>query len=621
MGFVDPAAQIFHQHLGVDKLRCTLVPSRSAVWRIRRTKVRLSAFAACTLVNAGLLEFKDLKPFRAQEHYTDEGPVDPLSGAFAACMRAINGMALGLVEVPTESFKVVQAPLKLGQQMTRASAFSSSLKGKERARPSASRSSLSNEHDTSSIDDFKSSRSLRSNTNPTPESSTAARQRPHLQHMPASAPPNQKDMLRKRVPHVSQGIGRTTRSFVRSVPEVSVSLTRGVHNLPKLWGDDTVRPQERVTDMRTGMRALGREFAFGYYDSLSGLVTQPMKGAQQEGVSGFFKGLGKGFGGLLTKLSAAHLGILSHTMQGVHKEIQKLFADDVSGYIAASRATQGYEEWLRSSDAEKQDVIDRWQLIEELVWKRKSDNRINEAMNNGQSLDAGTASLFDSASVRSTTASAPVTPAHFSGFGTSSDTGAGDYQFTPKSASSSPRTLSSISSTIARRSLTLAADDGLDGSLPTSPLIDEDGELSRAPTLPAAETAERQKSILRRKPLPVTASSSTNAASPADGGHVAGTTQERFEADQQRCPGEKTAEELEEDEMVMRYIKKQSMREAELQARGKRRTRSTEVQEEEELQRAMQMSLDTQSRCRGEAEDSDEDFKKALELSMQDAGG
>ena len=119
----------------------------------------------------------------------------------------------------------------------------------------------------------------------------------------------------------------------------------------------------------------------------------------------------------------------------------------------------------------------------------------------------------------------------------------------------------------------------------------------------------------------MTASSSTNAASPADGGHVASTTRERFEADQQRCPEEKTAEELEEDEMVTRYIKKQSMREAELQARGKRRTRSSEVQENEELQRAMQMSLDTQSRCRGEAEDSDEDFKKALELSMQDAGG
>ena len=54
-------AKSLHHALGVDGLRCNLVNSRSAVWRIRRTKVRLSAFAATTLVNEGLLESSDLK--------------------------------------------------------------------------------------------------------------------------------------------------------------------------------------------------------------------------------------------------------------------------------------------------------------------------------------------------------------------------------------------------------------------------------------------------------------------------------------------------------------------------------------------------------------------------------
>lgn len=57
----DNGAVSFHQMLDVDKLRCSLCPHRGAVWRIRRTDARLSALAATTLSNAGLLNFNELK--------------------------------------------------------------------------------------------------------------------------------------------------------------------------------------------------------------------------------------------------------------------------------------------------------------------------------------------------------------------------------------------------------------------------------------------------------------------------------------------------------------------------------------------------------------------------------
>ena len=57
----EQGAQTFHQFLDVDKMRCLLAPERAAVWRIRRTDVGLSAFAATTLATEGLLNFKDLK--------------------------------------------------------------------------------------------------------------------------------------------------------------------------------------------------------------------------------------------------------------------------------------------------------------------------------------------------------------------------------------------------------------------------------------------------------------------------------------------------------------------------------------------------------------------------------
>lgn len=57
----EVGAKNFHSNLDIESLRCALAPSRAAVWRIKRTKIRLSAFAATVLGNEGLLEFSNLK--------------------------------------------------------------------------------------------------------------------------------------------------------------------------------------------------------------------------------------------------------------------------------------------------------------------------------------------------------------------------------------------------------------------------------------------------------------------------------------------------------------------------------------------------------------------------------
>ena len=57
----DAGAQTFHTALQIDILRCSLAPSRVAVWRVKRTKIRLSTFAAAVLGSEGLLDFSELK--------------------------------------------------------------------------------------------------------------------------------------------------------------------------------------------------------------------------------------------------------------------------------------------------------------------------------------------------------------------------------------------------------------------------------------------------------------------------------------------------------------------------------------------------------------------------------
>jgi hypothetical protein len=56
----EVGAREFHSYLG-DEVRCSLLPDRCAIWRIKRTKVRLSAQAAAVLSAHGLLDFKTLK--------------------------------------------------------------------------------------------------------------------------------------------------------------------------------------------------------------------------------------------------------------------------------------------------------------------------------------------------------------------------------------------------------------------------------------------------------------------------------------------------------------------------------------------------------------------------------
>lgn len=101
-----------------------------------------------------------------------------------------------------------------------------------------------------------------------------------------------------------KGVSRIVTTGVKSPMNFCLGLARGFRNAPRLYNDDTVRPQEKVTDLASGFKVAGKEFGFGFYDGLTGLVTQPLKGAEKEGGIGLLKGIGKGIGGLVLKPAA-----------------------------------------------------------------------------------------------------------------------------------------------------------------------------------------------------------------------------------------------------------------------------------------------------------------------------
>jgi sterol 3beta-glucosyltransferase len=57
----ENAATSFHQMLNYDSMRCLMKPDLIAVWRLKKSNVRLSGLAAATLVDNGHMRLRDLK--------------------------------------------------------------------------------------------------------------------------------------------------------------------------------------------------------------------------------------------------------------------------------------------------------------------------------------------------------------------------------------------------------------------------------------------------------------------------------------------------------------------------------------------------------------------------------
>lgn len=171
--------------------------------------------------------------------------------------------------------------------------------------------------------------------------------------------------------NTGKGVSKIVTAGFKSPMDFTHGLAKGFHNAPKLYGDN-VRKSEPITDFRTGIKAASREFGYGFYDGITGLVTQPIDGAKKEGAAGFVKGFGKGIGGIVFKPGAAIFGLPAYTMKGVYKELQQRMGSSVQNYIIAARTAQGYDEWRSSSQDEREDIIRRWYVVNRDLKKKRN---------------------------------------------------------------------------------------------------------------------------------------------------------------------------------------------------------------------------------------------------------
>ena len=77
------------------------------------------------------------------------------------------------------------------------------------------------------------------------------------------------------------------------------------------------RGRKQVKHAGDGLLEGAKSLGHGIFSGLKGIVADPLKGARQGGVGGFFKGLGKGLTGVVTKTASGAVDMVTTTLKGV----------------------------------------------------------------------------------------------------------------------------------------------------------------------------------------------------------------------------------------------------------------------------------------------------------------
>ncbi|KAF9691833.1 hypothetical protein EKO04_009908 [Ascochyta lentis] len=416
-------AQSFHQMLNCDGLRCAVVSDRPAVWRVKRTQVKLSAKAATVLAQEGEIDFSELKLARAREYQTDEGPWDPVSGAASALTGTATSIMMGVADMPIQTLKLLnihpdaRAASKKGKERAAGSEDTSNTGDPNRhgrpltsrtatgagsvlngdSTPPAVKSPVSGVADpdgpgspshrsqfmaeamSASAHGSRSSSRDRGkllspdNCGPKRKSSASSADAPARSNTGSSSnfADNLKNMQADSAVDTGKGLARIVGAGFKSPMDFSLNVAKGFHNVPKLYGGE-VRKVENVTDFKSGLTTAAKQFGFGLYDGITGIVTDPYKGAKKEGGVGFVKGVGRGIFSVPFRVMGGAWAVPGYAMKGLYQEMIKSKGNGVQNYIIAARISQGYDESTMVSAQERADIVSKWKIVKVNMKKKKN---------------------------------------------------------------------------------------------------------------------------------------------------------------------------------------------------------------------------------------------------------
>ncbi|KAI0125859.1 hypothetical protein BJ170DRAFT_685101 [Xylariales sp. AK1849] len=206
----------------------TILDDRVAAWKVNGFNTQLSAVAVAALRKQGLVRANDVSLYRSREYDLEDRPLDPVTSLGANTYDVVSSLLLGTAAGPLEAYRNVQL--------------------EEQAKYQASQSQVQEGPLIAGV----------------AYGSVAIR--------PA------------------KGVGIIMAVGLKMPVTFTHGLAKGFHNIPRLYGDETVREPEKITGAKSGLTTAGKGLAHGLHDGLVGFVTQPYQGAQQDGAVGFLKG-------------------------------------------------------------------------------------------------------------------------------------------------------------------------------------------------------------------------------------------------------------------------------------------------------------------------------------------
>ncbi|KAM7185023.1 hypothetical protein V8F20_011973 [Naviculisporaceae sp. PSN 640] len=405
----ENACRAFHNNLaltGKNSMRCSVLEDRVAVWQLKDTSLRLSPMAAKFAVDKGYLSWKKLRLLRHNEWNDFEGPGEPVTGAAGSLMGTLGGVFGGVGGVPLRISRNAEKRKEKKERRRKKQERRRMEKGKgkevnptgpaenrsegsrvptntditdhaDKTKEAGSSTEADKKDDNnrqggqSQEDDDEQGRftAIKTTTSETP---AFPRRDTQLTASTTGVPDNPAEDIAQEV---GRGTYKSASALVRAPVDLSVALAQGFHNAPRLYGDDTVRRPTRVTGIQSGLRAAKNEFVYGIYDGVTGVVRLPVRGARDNGVPGFVRGVGMGVTGFVLKDISALIGPVAYTLKGVVKELGTNQDKEVKAKIRRARIVQGQREIEALKDDEVRrkealvveglDVIRRlWDILE-----------------------------------------------------------------------------------------------------------------------------------------------------------------------------------------------------------------------------------------------------------------
>ncbi|ETI27554.1 hypothetical protein G647_00003 [Cladophialophora carrionii CBS 160.54] len=295
---VKAAVQSFHRHLPADFMGCDLIVDLPATWIYTksRTDIKISGAAAEILIQSRRIKAEDLQLYKSKPIIIENRRWDFLTSSLSVSM----GVSYDIIASLSGFWRNPQR-FRERQDKQRALARGSSQ---------ASSSRLDGEEEKSSGKDI-------------------------AKMVGASA---------MSIPHFT---GVAVKGFVVDLP---VAVAEGFRNTPKLYGEN-VPSHAPVTDWKSGFTVAGKTFAHQMAEGLTDLLVQPVKGAARGGVVGFSKGIGKGALQTLTKPTAACMGLVGYTGQGIYKSLYAAVHSQTKNSVASARRVQD-KYFIRANGAE-----------------------------------------------------------------------------------------------------------------------------------------------------------------------------------------------------------------------------------------------------------------------------